>query len=452
MMDRHQTLGAIRMPSMPLSFSSLRFLAVLFLLGATSGAQEFTIPPLDKIPRIDRSSPRPGAEIMRNSAFILKFHKHPVAGESYVILTDHQDPKYLTPLNLLARHHQATMLKVADLASLHRAESREKLKNQLLERNAKYVAIAPRLQSYRENMLLGMWELLTTLDDDPLLDVYPGLLIAPNPASFSALIQRSIKHTPLSQSQFKPIAISQVRTTSETRSLQKAAVLRNVFKQHDIKTPIVAIYGPQTKAAPKLPGPGVWNLSVSARKQFLTTFPKEATTALQNSTVVIMHGHGTQGMSCSVDIDGIPKGSSNQIVLSGSCFAAAPSKSDFPKLSRIPGGYSLSQRESFALRYIDRGATVFFGHMRLSSGFPHLYPVLESWTQGQTVGEAYQQLINGIIQLRGFKSGNFIVNSANTSRRIRQNTLLYVLIGDPALQPFAPFSQNTPTQNTSLSQ
>jgi hypothetical protein len=76
--------------------------------------------------------------------------------------------------------------------------------------------------------------------------------------------------------------------------------------------------------------------------------------------------------------------------------------------------------------------------MRLSSGFPHLYPVLENWLQGASVGEAYQQLINAIIGMRGFGPGNFVVEKPVKQRRIPQNTLLYVIFGDPALVPFEP--------------
>ena len=95
----------------------------------------------------------------------------------------------------------------------------------------------------------------------------------------------------------------------------------------------------------------------------------------------------------------------------------------------------MDARPAFAMEYLDRDAVVFFGHMRLSSGFPHLFPVLENWMQGETVGSAYQQLLNAIINMRGFRSGEFVIPTPVTQRNIRQNTLLYVIFGDPALQP-----------------
>tara|TARA_B100000674_G_C37731454_1_gene864497 strand:- start:499 stop:843 length:345 start_codon:yes stop_codon:yes gene_type:complete len=105
-------------------------------------------------------------------------------------------------------------------------------------------------------------------------------------------------------------------------------------------------------------------------------------------------------------------------------------------MTSAPGGYKVAPRPAFATQYIERGATVFFGHMRLSSGFPHLYPVLEKWLSGATVGEAYQQLINGIIDLRGFQSGRYVVKQPANRRRLPQNALLYSIFGDPAIMPF----------------
>ena len=75
-------------------------------------------------------------------------------------------------------------------------------------------------------------------------------------------------------------------------------------------------------------------------------------------------------------------------------------------------------------------------HMRLSQGFPHLYTVLESWLRGETIGQSYQQLINGLIEKSHFDSRALVVDTETlTGKRPKQNVLLYVLVGDPALQP-----------------
>jgi hypothetical protein len=84
--------------------------------------------------------------------------------------------------------------------------------------------------------------------------------------------------------------------------------------------------------------------------------------------------------------------------------------------------------------------------MRLNQGFSTLYPVLESWTEGKTVGEGYQQLMNALFRAEKRTSLDEILTldpsdlkRPERSRRspaIPGNRLLYVIIGDPALQPF----------------
>ena len=420
-------------------------IALLLVLQCTPGiAQEFTIPAISDLPRIDRQSPRPPTAILRNSAFILKLKHHAPMGSGYVIITDHTDDQYMAPLRALAEYRHAKIIHVADLGKIYQTDVLSAVRKELIDLKPQYVAIAPRLESYRENMLLGMWELLSTLDDDKYLDAYPGVLLASDAKSFAALIQRSIKFQSIAQKQLKPLAISQVPSNQESRSLQKAGILRNVFSTYGLQTPTIAIYTPAADDAPHLSGSQIWNIQMKNKGDFVKKFePAAAATALADASLVVMHGHGSPGMSCSVDIDGILARSNNQIVLSGSCFAAAPLKTDFPKMTRIPGGYAVTPRQSFSTRYIDRGATVFFGHMRLSSGFPHLYPVLEKWMQGKSVGESYQQLINSLMDMRGFGPGKFVVTEVTPGQRgIPQNTLLYVIIGDPAIVPLQPLEKS----------
>lgn len=413
------------------------------LLPISVSGQQLTIPAIEDVPRIDRRSPRPPVQVMRTSAFALKLKSHPVAGKNYVILTDHRDAAYLESLQRLAKHRQGVVLKVEDLTQLAKQKSkRTELQKQLADLGVKYLAIAPRATSFRENTLLALWEVLTTLDNDPQLDVYPGILLASTPKSFDRLIQQSIDHQPKTAKTLKPLAISQVRTRSELRSLQKAGILRNVFQSYGIQTPVVAIYTPEAKGAPELKGSRVWNIYTKGPREFVKKFPAQPAQALRESNLVVMHGHGIPGMSCSVDIDAIPIDFPGKIVLSGSCFAASPLKSDLPTMSRAPGGYTVSKRPAFATRCVDQGAIVFFGHMRLSSGFPHLYPVLEQWLAGKTVGESYQQLMNAIMTMRGLRPGNFILpNPSEAGRRLPQNILLYVVLGDPALVPVAALSK-----------
>ena len=395
------------------------------------------IPDVSQLVRVDRKK-RPSRAEMKNSAFILKTRPHPVAGDRYVVLTDHREASFLSSLQRLAKARDGIILKVDDLATLGQDPKKlVSIRQKLRDARVRFLAVAPRKESFRENMVLGLWELTSTLDADPQVDVLPGILLASTARHLSGLVDRSLRHKPLPVSQLKPLAISQVPRAEELRSLQKAGVLRKWFARTGVTTPIVAVYSRRAVKAARLTGKNIWNLQATDQQPFLKSFPPAADAAFRAASLVVMHGHGVPGMSCGVDVDGLPNDLSGKFILSGSCFAASPDRSDFPRIRRVPGGYEVNKRDAFALRAIDNGSTAFFGHMRLSMGFPHVFPVLEAWSQGKTVGESYQQLINGLIAVRGFRSGRFVVSPDRAAgRRVPQGLLLYVVLGDPAVQPF----------------
>ncbi len=144
------------------------------------------------------------------------------------------------------------------------------------------------------------------------------------------------------------------------------------------------------------------------------------------------------GVACSLDAKLLSDiRMSDKVVLCGSCFSAAPAESDFP----APRGPAMrGRRESFASSAIAGGAVTFYGHMRENSGFPQLYPVLDAWIHGISIGEGYQRMMNAAISFSGLAAGEFVLaeSDLNDERAVmRRNELLYVVIGDPALQLYA---------------
>lgn len=407
------------------------------LRGRDNEAAKLTIPDVDDLLRISKGK-RPSWQAMQNSEFVIKTEPHAVDGTKYVILTDHTAMAYLDALERLALHRDGVIVRVDDLALLYKnKDEMESLRKQLQDVNVRYLAIAPRMETYRENMLLGMFELMTTLDSDPQLDAFPGLLLASSEDGFARLIDRSINYKPQSLKEFRPFAISQVPSSQELRSLQKSGILRKLFSEQGRATPTIGIYSLRAGDAPKLPGDQFWIYKSKSHRDFLKVLPDAAATEFEKASLLVMHGHGVPGMSCGVDIGAIPEELSAKVVLCGSCFSAAPKQSDLPAMGQAPGGYGVEARDAFAVRAVDNGASVVFGHMRLSQGFPHLFPVLETWMKGKSVGEAYQELVNGLIDMQGTKPGGFVVTEKPANgRQPRQNILLYVVIGDPAIQPF----------------
>jgi hypothetical protein len=395
-----------------------------------------TIPQPEDLAVAGGDTPIP-QEKRRNSEFVFASQPHPTIGEHYVIITDQTNTEVLAAIQRLSKARNGVLIQVEDLATLYKSEdASQKLMKEIQRAEPKFVAIVPRYRSYRENMLLHLWELLSQLDEDPQLDVYPGLLVGSTPESLIRLIDRSIQYHPLTADQFKPFLISHVPSLQELRSLQKAGILRTVFERLGHHTPALAIYNPDARTGPGLPGESFWREAMTQRGAFLTAVPTAAQKPFEQANLLIMHGHGSPGNSCGIDNQAIPSPCRAQILMMGSCFSASPKMSDLPAMSQAPGGLTVENRESLTLCAVDRGATVVFGHMRLSQGFPRLYPVLQSWLDRQTVDQAYQGLINSVIETQAQGLKRYVVSDPNISpRRIPQNALLYVIIGDPALQP-----------------
>ncbi|HEX4150401.1 MAG TPA: hypothetical protein VHY20_15495, partial [Pirellulales bacterium] len=400
-------------------------LCCLLLAAAGSGAWADEAAPLvdgldarriDALKRVDRDH-RATPEEQQSCSFVFNTKAHPASGQAYVIVTDHRDQGYNAALQRLAKHHRGSILRVDDLARLaDDAAAREDLRSRLRAAGPRFVAIAPRPASYSENMLLSMWEVLSTLDSDPQLDAFPGLLVAPNETAFSALVERSIHHKPQAAADIRPFIVGQTTDSSSVqgqRSLQKIEILRNLFDQYGQTAASLTTRGGQARTTRSQPpaGPQQWSVATSGPREFITELPAPAKDALDRSSLLLMFGHGVPGMTCSLDVKLFHSvAMADKVVLCGSCFSAAPQESDFPAMRQGEDGSDIrNDRERFIMRAIENGAVVAHGHMRLNGGFPEVYTVLESWMHGRTVGEAYQRLINAIIEVHDFSAGEFIL-------------------------------------------
>ena len=395
-----------------------------------------TIPKPEDLAVAGNGTPIPQKK-RQNSEYVFASRPHPTIGDRYIIVTDHTDSDVLAAIQRLSTARDGVVFRVKDLATLYQdSKASENLKSEILAAEPKFVALVPRYESFRENMLLHFWEILSQLDEDPQIDVFPGLLVGSTPASLIRLIDRSIQYEPITSQNLKPFLISHVPSLQELRSLQKAGILRTVFERLGHSAPTLAIYNPAAKSGPGLAGENFWREAMSQRGKFIKEVPSETEAYFEDANLLIMHGHGSPGNSCGIDSGAIPSPCNAQILLMGSCFSASGKSSDLPEMRQAPGGLTVEKRKSVALHAIDQGTTVVFGHMRLSQGFPRLYPVLQSWLDRQTVGEAYQGLINSVIELQTQGLSQYVVTGSDVSpRRIPQNALLYVIIGDPALQP-----------------
>ncbi len=358
---------------------------------------QMPIPAVEDITRIDAKTPASRKD-RQFTCYLLATQPHPVAKKGYVILTDHQEEAPLASLKRLAEARKGELVRVADLSTVRKdAEAWSKLKTMLGQNPPRYVAIAPRMETYGEKMLWSMLDLLSGIDDDPSLDAYPGILVAPDQEAFDSLITQSIQFRPQTRETFRPFLIAQVLNGRPLgiRSLQKVGIMRRVFGDMGYSTPAFVMLKAGGANQRKITADDVWYEVEPDAKKMLQALPAKARKALEESSLVVTYGHGTPGIVCSIEVGAFKSiDMTGKIVMSGSCFSGAPRTWDIPLPSRIKDG---PEKERFLMRAVQNGATISFGHMKFNGGFPYLYPVLEHWLQGGSVGEAYQRILNAIL-------------------------------------------------------
>ena len=182
---------------------------------SSSQSKTLAIPDVEDLVRVGPGS-RPSREQAANSEFVIGTKEHIVSGDTYLVLTDHTDVAFLESLGKLVEHRSGKLIELKDLADLSSDQTLfNNISEQIKRNKAKYVVIAPRMESFSENTVLAFWELLSTIDPDPQLDCYPGILVASNAKSFANLIDQSIAHKPVAPKQLKPFAISQVQNSKD---------------------------------------------------------------------------------------------------------------------------------------------------------------------------------------------------------------------------------------------
>lgn len=416
--------------------------AVVALGGGASGNRNDEIARRSLIiPTIEELKNPPERGAFGPSTALAKTPSHPPLGEAYVIITDHTDEGALKALARLAKHREGVVIEIPDLGTLHESPDRfEDLREKLIEASPRFVAIAPRPESYRENMHLCMLKLLAGLDEDAELDAFPGYLMAQSPEVLAELIERTIQFQPLDEDGLRPATIGAIEDENALRyrSYQKAKVLQKFFDSQGVETPSIIITTRKSHMErDDFPVPGSGDektiiMHPASAKHTFATLSQDAEAALSKNNLLYMFGHGTVGRIVGADIDAFAEiDFANEIVFCGSCMSATPVQSD-----RLPPAARKPETARFAQLAVENGAVLVLGHLGLCGGFPKIYPMSELILEGKTAGEAYQRLMNGLIQ--GEALPNYFSPPSGSSRPNLQgkgNNFLYILLGDPALAP-----------------
>ena len=386
------------------------------------------------IPTIEelRNPPRPGA--YGPSTTLAKTVPHPVSSQGYLILTDHTDPAAGLALKELARVRGGELMVLKDLGTLYENPlSAKQVRNAIRKVNPRFVAIAPRMESFRENMHLCLLKILSGLDDDPELDVFPGYLLASGPEELAALVNRSIQYRSLDAREIAPASIGAIEDSDARRyrSYQKAKVMQKMFADKGKESPAIIVTTKKSHTErddyPELPASeGNIIMSPTSERHTFESLPLSVELAIDKSNMLFMFGHGTTSRICGIDIDVFAKTDfTDGIIFCGSCMSAAPYDADRVDLA------SKRNDKRFAFYAMDNGAVMMLGHMGLCGGFPKVFPMAEQVLAGTSTGEAYQQLMNSII------GDNLVFDYYEdyADSKGPANAYLYVLLGDPALVP-----------------
>ncbi|MGB0580015.1 MAG: hypothetical protein ACPGVU_09965 [Limisphaerales bacterium] len=382
-----------------------------------------------------RDPPSPGA--FGSTTGIMPTKAHAPQGEGYVIVTDHKEPVARQALDRLATHRKGKVICVPSLGELFKQKGEfDRLKKSLRKLMPRFVAVAPVVDSYRENMHLSVLKLLTGLDDDPELDAFLGYLIASDAASLAALVERTLNFQALRSEQLAPASIGAIEDMDARRyrSYQKAKVVQRMFAEEGTESPAIIITTrkshterddfPKLAAAEK----NIAMLPASERHTF-ASLSAPAKQALNRNNLLFMFGHGTPERIVGTRVSAFAQiDFSNELVFCGSCYSASPYRADRHDLSDKKG-------KRFAFHAMDNGAVMMLGHMGLCGGFPVVYPMAEHVLAGLSTGEAYQRIMNA--RIGGQPIPDYYPEPAppKADRRSKGNGLLYVLWGDPALTP-----------------
>lgn len=436
--DMPEATGRLRLSIFPFKMKKISSLAFFSLLAqglVYTHAVDFTstleIPPPESLKRIQTREDQRDLDVRYNFVSLATGTAEAI-GTDYTILTDRQDEKSLQALERLKAHHQGTLIQVPDLGVYYSsAKQREALGEKLL--TTKFLAIAPRPDSFRETTVLGLFHLLRGLDSDSDIDVFPSFLLATDPQKLNAIVEQAITYKPVPAPSIQPVAISLIDSKRRINSLQKAGYFRSLFAQEGKTTPTFLIYRPKAHDAPSLGHDQVWYQQLSRQNNIVRKLPEPFESHFQKSHLVLMHGHGTVGECCRIASEVLDRNLGGKVLLSGSCFSVPPQDFDWP----LKNEDQFSDATGFSIKALEQGAVCTFGHMRFSNGFRYLEPVFKELYRGASNGEAYHQLLNAALRYSP-EAALRILNPVGEKRKPIQNNLLYILLGDPALVPFLP--------------
>src|SRR5262249_19842390 len=152
---------------------------------------------------------------------------------AYVIITDQTEPNFLTSLENLAAARHGQIIRCDDFRALpNDINARANLFRTLKAVKPRYVAIAPQLRSFSENVVLSFLQMLCNLVGTQIY-VFPSFLVARDAPTLKRLIDQSLQSdTDNGDTAFSAATIAQStgQKAGGERSIQKAAFVADLLK------------------------------------------------------------------------------------------------------------------------------------------------------------------------------------------------------------------------------
>lgn len=343
---------------------------------------------------------------------------------NYAIITDakisNESDPYLQAVNALA-----TLRNTQNILSL-KNHGLGQLRKHLRKTAPDYVAFVVRPERIEDNFVGKIFQIMTSLDDDPYIDCPYGYITGANALDALRLIANTAE-----------------AEKNPERIPKKFVAIAHTFAENDL-APFASqecerykAYGYVTAAINPVDNSREWLDKADSEIQ-----------KLNGASLVFLAGHGMGDMSCA--IEGHKFGQvklSSAIIVNGTCHSAVTKlrndSKDFRwtiKTSRI------DPAESVPLNFIKAGAIGQFASTASSSWSNVVYTTERFFKQGKSLGQALQESLNDKIRSAQIEKVNIITfrNGKKSPQALGgdenpggiQSISRVILIGDPAYRPF----------------
>jgi hypothetical protein len=289
----------------------------------------------------------------------------------------------------------------------------------------KYVAIVVHPETIESNFVGQVFEGLTKLDDDPLLDCAFGYITGMTSSDALRMVQ------------------STAQSESTRNVSNKLVVIAHTFAQNDLYP-----FAKQNARRYQSYGFNVETINPIDNSPEWRQKADNEIKKLSNATLIFLAGHGMGDMSCNIAGDKLGEIQlESAVIVNGTCHSGVTFiRHDSTDRHWTIATTKIDMNKSVCLNFIKAGAIGQFASTASSSWMNVGFSITHFFNNNRSLGEAHQISINNKIRSAGIKKIN--IRTFNDGERSPQalgnkynpggiqSISRVILIGDPAYQPF----------------